>query len=71
MIWWTGLAPWLFEFPFPGSFTSSFSSILFFIHNLLQIFGGGGTKPAQRIPKTGYELRSGFELADVERMWHM
>ena len=24
MIWWTGLAPWEFEFPFPGSRTSTF-----------------------------------------------
>ena len=24
MIWWTGLAPWGFEFPFPGSLTSTF-----------------------------------------------
>jgi len=24
MIWWTGLAPWEFEFPFPGSHTSTF-----------------------------------------------
>ena len=24
MIWWTGLAPWAFEFPFPGSLTSTF-----------------------------------------------
>jgi len=24
MIWWTGLAPWKFEFPFPGSLTSTF-----------------------------------------------
>ena len=24
MIWWTGLAPWEFEFPFPGSITSTF-----------------------------------------------
>ena len=24
MIWWTGLAPWEFEFPFPGSLTSTF-----------------------------------------------
>jgi len=24
MIRWTGLAPWEFEFPFPGSFTSTF-----------------------------------------------
>ena len=24
LIWWTGLAPWEFEFPFPGSLTSTF-----------------------------------------------
>ena len=24
MIWWTGLAPWEFEFLFPGSFMSTF-----------------------------------------------
>jgi len=24
MIWWTGLAPWEFEFRFPGSVTSTF-----------------------------------------------
>ena len=24
MIWWTGLAPWEFEFRFPGSLTSTF-----------------------------------------------
>ena len=24
MIWWTGLAQWVFEFPFPGSLTSTF-----------------------------------------------
>ena len=24
MIWWTGLAPWKFQFPFPGSLTSTF-----------------------------------------------
>ena len=24
MVWWTGLAPWEFEFPFPGSLTSTF-----------------------------------------------
>ena len=26
MIWWTGLAPWEFEFPFPGSLISTFLS---------------------------------------------
>ena len=24
MIWWTGLVPWKFEFPFKGSLTSTF-----------------------------------------------
>ena len=24
MIWWTGLAPWRFEFPFPGSLVATF-----------------------------------------------
>ena len=24
MIWWTGLAPWEFEFPFPGSLLSTY-----------------------------------------------
>jgi len=24
MIWWTGLTPWQFEFPFPGSLISTF-----------------------------------------------
>jgi len=24
IIWWTGLAPWEFEFPFPGSLISTF-----------------------------------------------
>jgi len=26
MIWWTGLTPWMFKFPFPDSLTSSFLS---------------------------------------------
>ena len=26
MIWWTGLAPWEFDFPFPGSLISTFLS---------------------------------------------
>jgi len=28
MIRWTGLAPWDFEFPFPGSLTSTFLDVL-------------------------------------------
>ena len=47
MIWWTGLAPWDFEFPFPGSLTSTF---LDQVSNLSATprrchsspFGGGG-----------------------------
>ena len=27
MIRWTGLAPWAFEFPFPGSLTSTFLNL--------------------------------------------
>ena len=27
MMWWTGLAPWEFEFPLPGSLTSTFHEI--------------------------------------------
>ena len=27
MIWWTGLAPWEFELPFPGSLTSTFLAL--------------------------------------------
>ena len=27
MIWWTGLAPWEFEFLFPGSLTSTFLEV--------------------------------------------
>jgi len=28
MIWWTGLAPWEVESPFPGSLTSTFPQVL-------------------------------------------
>jgi len=28
MIWWTGLAPWKFEFPFPGSLIFTFLGYL-------------------------------------------
>ena len=28
MIWWTGLAPWEFEFPFPGSLASTFLDVV-------------------------------------------
>ena len=29
MIWWTGLAPWELEFPFPGSLKSAFTRQVF------------------------------------------
>jgi len=35
MIRWTGLAPWEFEFPFPGSLTSTFLVLIF--PSLLQL----------------------------------
>ena len=38
-IWWTGLAPWEFEFPFPGSLTSTFKpqawSVFFYLLHTL------------------------------------
>ena len=34
MIRWTGLAPWEFEFPFPGSLTSTFLGSVY-IHRVL------------------------------------
>ena len=49
MIWWTSLAPWDFEFPFPGSLISTFlgaqhvvqSMHLWFVHFLVQnVFRG-------------------------------
>jgi len=35
MITWTGLAPWEFEFPFPGSLTSTFQN------HQVRVRGGG------------------------------
>ena len=35
MIRWTGLAPWEFGFPFPGSLTSTFLEALVFVLDLL------------------------------------
>ena len=32
MIWWTGLAPWEFEFPFPGSLASTFQGTTLTYH---------------------------------------
>ena len=28
MVWWTGLVPWEFGFPFPGSLASTFLDVL-------------------------------------------
>ena len=33
MIWWSGLAPWEFEFPFPGSITSTFQGRHRYLHD--------------------------------------
>ena len=47
MIRWTGLAPWEFEFPFPGSLTSTFLERLAHLH--LQRFRGGLVFKAHRL----------------------
>ena len=40
MIRWTGLAPWEFEFPFPGSLTSTFRGLTGVVQS-----GWGGARP--------------------------
>ena len=35
MIRWTGLAPWEFEFPFPGSLTSTFLAMVYTLWYIL------------------------------------
>ena len=42
MIRWTGLAPWEFEFPFPGSLTSTFLETTFCGSRYLMGSEGGG-----------------------------
>ena len=42
IIWWTGLAPWEFKFPFPGSLT----------HTLLHTSLNGHACPNPQFPKT-------------------
>ena len=39
MIWWTDLAPWEFEFPFPCSLLSTFPCSLISTHSLLWVEG--------------------------------
>ena len=36
MIWWTGLAPWEFEWSFPGSLTSTFLALTPFLRTLTE-----------------------------------
>jgi len=56
MIWWTGLAPWEFEFPFLGSLISTF---------LAQ--GVGAVRKAERVPRPSLSRcqsrRSGISTA--------
>ena len=40
MIRWTGLAPWEFEFPFPGSLTSTFLALTQHDAGAVQVGGG-------------------------------
>ena len=53
MIRWTGLAPWEFEFPFPGSLTSTFLATLtpFPARLLLEGLGHFLTKVCQPLPE--------------------
>jgi len=48
MIWWTGLAPWEFEFPFPGILTSTF----------LCRYGFDNAFSAQPLYDDGYQVRT-------------
>jgi len=56
--WWTVLAPWEFEFPFPGSLTSTFQRCLIASRPLLV--------PLERkIPKAGFASRRSIYLASI------
>jgi len=52
MIGWTGLAPWEFEFPFPGSLTSTF---------LAPANAGGGRLTLVKITESVPMQREGFD----------
>ena len=52
MIRWTGLAPWQFEFPFPGSLTSTFLAVYAMLTCISAREGGWcyrGTSPIRKI----------------------
>ena len=52
MIWWTGLAPWEFEFPFPGSLTSTLRH----------------ERVARQLPVEGHHPCSGSEAGSYLRL---
>ena len=56
MIWRTGLAPWEFEFPFPGSLTSTFPVTL-----------PCTSTPPQHTTKAGWVTRHGFYESSLRR----
>ena len=52
MIWWTGLAPWEFEFPFPGSLTSThmrriIDNLMVRIHFIIVMIWWAGLAPCE------------------------
>ena len=51
MMRWTGLAPWEFEFPFPGSITSTFLSVRI-EYEKLSLHYYVGTQPPPLCPYT-------------------
>jgi len=42
MVWWTSLAPWEFEFPFPGSLSTFLSYAWFMFHGAWFMVQGAG-----------------------------
>ena len=60
---WTGLAPWEFEFPFPGSLTSTFLQKQEGSHVSYQEGGGGFRMP----PPRGSGVKKGRAAADTPR----
>jgi len=59
MIRWTGLAPWEFEFPVPGSLTSTFLAIPPLLHEHLQRGRDGVRGSMRKQEGRGARLREG------------
>ena len=76
MIRWTGLAPWEFEFPFPGSLTSTFLARLLTSGSVKQSTVKpnptrlAGLKKSEPITPTPAPSRSSPEIRGGARPWH-